>query len=852
MLLPTSLLLAAMSLPQERPAAPAAPLPDSLTRTHAVRAARAPAIDGRDADEVWSAAPAITAFREFQPVQGKVPTYATLAKVAYDDHNLYVFVRAFDPEPATVQRLLARRDGWPPGDHVVIVVDSYHDRRTGYEFGVCPSGARYDAVLSNDGDEDGSWDGVWDVATTVDSLGWTAEFRIPLSQLRYADAPEHTFGLAVARDIGRTNERVSWPELRRDLPGITSQLGEVGGIAGISSPRRLEVLPYVVTKNVTTARDTGFGRAQRFAAGADVKYGVTSNLTLDATVNPDFGQVEADPAVLNLGAFETFYQEKRPFFIEGNGLLRFGVNCNSINCSNEGLYYSRRIGRAPQLADRFGDAASPTATTILGAAKLTGRLANGLSIGALDAVTQRQTGPLERTIEPAANYALVRATQDLRGGETGIGVIGTLVTRSLPDTARAFLRSSAVVGGVSIRHRFLDRRYQLQASITASRVTGSANAIALTQQSSVHYYQRPDAGLAYDPTRTALGGDAEQIRFGKVGGGILRFEASYQRISPGYEVNDLGYLKRADWQDQGLWVGLQFRKPTRWYQELSWNFNSWNDWTASGLLLGQYLNSNIHILLKNHWWINAGGTASGLLAPQYCDRCARGGPALRSSPSISPWLGIEADSRWRKAVSPSFYVQYNRGSEGRSTNLTLNPELTARLSSQWSTTLGTYVEWNEPDNQWYGNYPRDSVPTHFTFAHLKQRTTSVQLRLDFTASPTLTLQVYAEPFVSKGVYSDIRELDQPRAAAYDDRFRPYGDTAVANHPSRFNVKEFRSNVVLRWEYKPGSTLYLVWTQGRQDAGSPYDTASFGTDLRRLFDTHPDNTFLLKVSHWLDW
>jgi hypothetical protein len=844
------LLFAALSVPQDRPATPPAPpVPDSTFRSTAVRAAQAPQIDGRDDDEVWRLAPSITAFREFQPVQGKAPSYATLAEVAYDDRNLYVFVRAFDPEPATIHQLLARRDGWPPGDHIVVVVDSYHDRRTGYEFGACPSGARYDAVLTNDGDEDGAWDGVWDLATRVDSLGWTAEFRIPLSQLRYADAPEHTFGLAIARDIGRTNERVSWPEFRRDRPGITSQLGDLGGIAGISSPRRLEVLPYVVTKNVTTTRDTGFGRAQRLTGGADIKYGVTSNLTLDATVNPDFGQVEADPAVLNLGAFETFYQEKRPFFIEGNGLLRFSVNCNNINCSSEGLYYSRRIGRAPQLGGQFGDAASPTATTIIGAAKLTGRLASGLSIGVLDAVTQRESGPQNRTIEPGANYTLVRATQDLRGGETGIGVIGTLVTRSFQDTARAFLRSSAMVGGVSLRHRFLSRRYQVQASVTASRVTGTANAIALTQQSSVHYYQRPDGGLVYDPARTALGGDAEQIRFAKVGGGVIFFETSYQRISSGYEINDLGYLKRADWQDQGTWVGLQLRKPTRWYQELSWNFNEWNDWTASGLLLGQYLNTNIHVLLPNHWWINTGGTVSGLLATQYCDRCARGGPALRSSPSISPWLDIEVDSRWRKTLSPSLYIQYSRGSEGRSTYFYVNPQLTARISSQWSTTIGTYLEWNDPDNQWYRNYPIDSIPTHFTFAHLKQRTESIQLRLDYTASPTLTLQAYAEPFVSKGEYSNLRELNQPRAASYDDRFRPYGPPGVIGG---FNVKQFRSNVVLRWEYKPGSTVYVVWTQGRQDSSSPYDTASFGSDLRNLFDTHPDNTFLVKVSHWLNW
>jgi len=828
------------------PAPPAVPPTSSVTAT---RAQHPPAIDGRDADEVWHTAPAITGFLEYQPDMGRPSPLPTAFRVAYDDHNLYVFVRAFDDQPATITRRLARRDVFPQGDRVMLVIDSYHDLRTGFEFGVAPSGARYDASVSNDGDEDESWDGVWDVATTIDSLGWTAEFRIPLSQLRYARAPSHTFGLAVARDLGRLNMSVAWPEFRRDRAGLVSQLGTVERIDGISSPRRLEVLPYAVTKNVTTVRDTGYGRAQRLSAGADVKYGVTSNLTLDATVNPDFGQVEADPAVLNLTAYETFYQEKRPFFIEGNSLLRFTVNCNNINCSNEGLYYSRRIGREPQLLGRYGDAGSPATTTILGAGKLTGRLASGLSIGALEAVTQRETGLHGLTIEPATDYALVRLNQDLRGGETGIGVIGTMVARSLDDSTRPFLRSTALVGGASLRHRFLNRRYRFDASVTASRVTGSAAAMDSTQRSSVHYYQRPGAGLPYDPARTALTGDAEQLRFGKVSG-VVQGETSWQRISAGYEINDLGYLQRADWQTHGTWIGLRFLHSTRWYREFSWNFNEWFNWTASGLPLGNYLNSNLHLQLPFSWWAHAGMTAGGLLGTAYCDRCARGGPAIRSSRSISPWFEIDGDDR--RALSPGLSVGYGRGSEGRSADVNVNPQLTARVSSRWRTTLGVYLERNRADNQWFGNFTDSANVVHYTFAHLWQRTASLQLRVDYTASPTLTLQVYAEPFVSKGTYSDVRELDRPRAAAYADRYKPYADTAVANHPGGFNFKQLRSNVVLRWEYKPGSTVYLVWTQGRSGYAGAEGTRSFAGDFGDLFALHPDNTFLLKVSHWLDW
>ena len=820
--------------------------PPPVTLAAAARAVRAPVIDGRDDEEVWRSAQPITDFRERDPREGAAPRYQTVAKVAFDERNLYVFVRAFDPEPATIRRVLTRRDNFPSTDRVFVCVDSYHDHRSGFEFGVHPSGARADGTITEDGNEDYAWDGVWDVVAVVDSLGWTAEFRIPLSQLRYADSPTHTFGVAITRDVSRFNERLSWPLLRRSQAGFVSQWGDVSGIDGISSPRRLEVSPYAVTKNLSVARaDGAHGREQRLTGGADIKYGVTSNLTLDATVNPDFGQVEADPAVLNLTAFETFFEERRPFFIEGNDLLSFSVNCNNINCGGEGLYYSRRIGREPLLSSRYGDANPPTSTTILGAAKLTGRLTSGLSLGVLNALTQRQADTLNRTVEPGANYTVLRANQDLRGGETGIGFIGTAVTRSLDDWSRDYMRSSALVGGFDFRHRFAGRRFQLRATVTASRVAGSSAAIASTQQSSAHYYQRPDGSLRFDSTLTALSGHAEQIRLGKVGGDWIVGETSYQRISAGYEVNDLGYLQRADWQNQGTWVGLRFRKPTRLYRQIYWNFNEWNDWTASGLQLNHYLNTNYHMTLPNNWQLDLGGTYSGF-GTAYDDRAARGGPAIRRSPRLSPWVSVSLDSR--KAVAPSVYMQVIRGDEGLTNYLSVNPQMDLRLSSRWNASLGLYAERYRNNTQWYGR-ATDSAGVHYTFAHLDQRTTSVQLRLNYTASPTLTLQVYAEPFVSKGRYSDVREIASPRAAAYADRYRPYGDPTAT---SAFNYKQLRSNVVLRWEYQPGSLLYLVWTQGRERSTDEYGTRSWRGDLSDVFGLRPDNTFLVKFSHWFNW
>src|SRR6059058_1218851 len=458
-----------------------APAPSTATRATAVRAKTPVVIDGRDDDEVWRVAPAITQFREFQPKEDGDPRFATEAKVAYDDRYLYVFIRAFDPHPDSILKLLARRDVRAATDQLKIMVDSYHDRRSGFEFAVNPAGVKRDYAMYNDNQEDDAWDAVWDVGTQVDSLGWTAEFRIPLSQLRYVPRATNTFGFAVWRDIQRYSERVSWPVYRGSQAGIASQLGELTGLDGLPSPRLPEIAPYVVTKNVSVPAGSAFGRSQKLTAGADVKYGITSNLTLDATVNPDFGQVEADPAVLNLTVFETFFQERRPFFVQGAGIFRFDVNCNQVNCNNEGLFYSRRVGRAPQLLGLYGDAGSATATTIYGAAKLTGRLPGGQTLGVLDAVTERAASPLGETMEPTTNYAVVRTQQDFRNGESGVGMMFTAVNRNLDQWSQDVLRRGDYVGALDFRHRFLQGHYQVSGSLDLSRVAGTEQAIARTQ-----------------------------------------------------------------------------------------------------------------------------------------------------------------------------------------------------------------------------------------------------------------------------------------------------------------------------------------------------------------------------------
>jgi hypothetical protein len=810
----------------------------------ATLARKAPVIDGRDDDAIWTDAQKITAFRQFDPVEDGEPPFPTEAKVAYDERYLYVFVRAFDPHPDSIRSYLSRRDTWTTSDRIWVMIDSYHDRRTGYEFGVNPAGVKFDMSIDNDGNEDSSWDGVWDVATRIDDKGWTAEYRIPLSQLRFPKAATHTFGFSIWRDIGRSSVRTSWPVFRRTKPGMVSQFGELNGLDGIGTPRRLEVTPYTVGKDLSQSRTDGtFGRSSQMTVGTDVKYGLTSNLTLDATVNPDFGQVEADPSVLNLTAFETFFQERRPFFLEGAGIFRYDLDCNNGTCS--GLFYSRRLGRSPQLAGLYGDAGTKQNTNILAAAKLTGRLASGLSVGVLDAATERVTGPLNQTVEPQTNYFVGRLKQDYNNGNSGVGLMVTATNRSLDAWSRDSLRSAGYTLGVDGRHRFGSNNYELSGYFAASQVDGSAAAITATQQSSVHGYQRPDASLGFDSTRTSLSGYSAQVGVSKNGGGITRFYTGVKRTSPGFEINDAGFLTRADIQSYSNWFQLAYNKPTSWYRKMFVNFNQWTNWNTGGMLTDLGGNVNAHAQFTNQWWGHFGYNLNNVGAV-YDDRSARGGPAVRRLFNRSFWAGIETDQRWR--VSPNVFVNGQFKDASGSWNYEIDPNSTIRVSGRLQLNLGASFFRGVNDAQWNGNFDTLGVK-HYTFARLDQKLTSLTTRLDFTATPTLTLQLYASPFITSGKYTNWRELNNPRADNYQDRFKPF---MLEGDPGGFNFKQFRSNTVVRWEYRPGSTIFLVWAQGRTQDGTDIGTFDMRRDANNLFRQRPDNTFLIKSSYWFNW
>jgi hypothetical protein len=636
----------------------------------------------------------------------------------------------------------------------------------------------------------------------------------------------------IMRDVARSNERYSWPLYRRTRPGISSQFAAVGGFSGLGSPRRIELMPYVVTRNLNGVD----GRAQEQTAGGDVKVGLGSNLTLTAAINPDFGQVEADPAVLNLTAFEQSFAELRPFFVEGSGA--FG--------RDQMIFYSRRIGRAPQLAGlASGDDDIPASTPIAAAAKLTGRFGKGFTIGSLAAYSNEQSiGGV--SIEPATFYALTRIAREFRGGNSVIAATGTAVDRDLDTSTEVFLRDRAYVGSVDLRHRMLGRKYELRASMAGSHVEGDAEAIARTQRNSVHYYHRPDSPLEYDPTLTALEGMSAYASLGKISG-AFQFQGSYGYFSPGLETNDLGFLTRADRQQAYVYATLSSTKPAAFWRNASATVDVFGEFTTDGLPISNYVQVQGYSQFKNNSSFTlTAWTDNGF--PAYCDRCARGGPAVRLSALSSVLINWNADTR--KKVVPYFAAIYTTADAGRSYLWRVRPLVAVRTGARLNWELGARYQKNMDNTQWVQNVGAIGADsTHYVFGMLDQDLLSFQARINYTVTPTLSLQVYAEPFVSTGRYSNLRELSAtPRASDYDARFRGY--TGRPLDPD-FNVKEFNSNAVVRWEYRPGSALYLVWQQGRYQDDRNIGDFRATRDYGDLFGTVPNNTFLIKASYWVN-
>ncbi len=806
-------------------------------------------LDGRFDEPVWRDAPVIGEFVQRQPAEGAEPTERTEARLAYDDTALYVAIQAFDRQPAGIVGMLTRRDERSPSDWVKVAIDSFHDRRSAYEFAVNPAGVKADVYYFNDGDDDASWDAVWDVQVARDAQGWRAEFKIPFSQLRFARGGGPV-GLAITREMPRANETVTWPLIARSATGFVSQFGDVIGIRPGVASKRLELLPYALGEFTVSPKEAGNPLSSNTepaaAAGVDLKYAVTPALTLTATLNPDFGQVEADPAAVNLDAFELFFQERRPFFVEGSGVFRFNMDCNDGACT--GLLYSRRIGRPPQGSADTADgeySQAPAAATILGAAKLSGRV-GAFSVGALSAVTQEEHATVasglvrrDQVVEPLTGFNVLRARREF-ANRSNLGVMLTSTNRRLtPDTR--FLTDTAATGGVDYDWRFW-QRYSLSGYVAGTRVSGDAAAIARVQQNAVHYFQRPDADyLTFDPDATSLSGHGGAVTVAKIAGERVRFNAAYGYKTPGFESNDLGFQRRADERTMNHWVQWRDNVPGKYVRSWMVNLNQWAAWNFGGDRLFGGGNVNMHWTFQNNLRTGFGLNANG---GGIRDRSTRGGPGVRSNNSLGLWHYVELDDR--RVVSPGYNGYYERDGQG-TVRINASPSLTWRPSRALRLEGGVRFNRNSDDAQWVENETDAAGAPHYVFGRLEQRTLAMTLRVNYTLSPTLSFQSYAEPFISTGQYARFRELTDGRAAHYVDRYQSYAYQDNAD----FNFRSFRATNVLRWEFKPGSALFAVWQQGRQERGDQGDFR-FGRDVGDLFSAPARNVFLVKFSYWFNY
>ncbi len=807
-------------------------------------------ITGELTDETWQRVTPIDGFVQREPQEGGEPSQKTEFRVAYDAATLYVQVRAFDRESDKIKTYLTRRDGDSPSDWIRVLIDSYHDRRTAYEFAVNPSGVKQDRYWFNDSNRDDGWDAVWDVKVARDATGWVAEFHIPFSQLRFTPGESNTFGFAVSRQIGRLNETSTWPLLPRSATGYVSSFGELGGLSLARSPKRLEVLPYAVAN---VARQHTDGNPLQKASdpggafGMDLKYALTSGLTLTTTINPDFGQVEADPAVVNLSAFETFFSERRPFFVEGSGMFRFDSDCMDGPCQ---MFYSRRVGRAPQAASELpsGDnvyTESPAQTSILGAGKLTGRV-GGYSVGVMTALTQQEYGTVldasglyKKAVEPVTAYTLARLRREF-ANQSAFGLITTATNRGTNEVT-SILPDSAYTGGFDWDLR-IRKNYSLTGFLSASTVRGSAEAIDLVQQNSRHYFQRPDA-TSFDliPGATSLNGAGSRIRFSQIGGKRTRFNTEFGFKSPGLDLNDIGFLRRADERWTANWFQFRNEQPGKHLRSRYINFNYFSTWNYDGDRLFSGGNVNFSFNFINNW--SAGG---GIGAQPYGfdDRSTRGGPGAVTESSKNFWSWLNSDQR--KLVSLSMFN--GMGSNGEAGWFgDYEMEVTIRPMSALTVSSGLRVNRSVNATQWLENIVDDQAIEHYTFGRIDQTTVALTERFNYTVSPNLSVQLYAEPFVSAGGYNNFVELADPRNRNFDERYSPYNYTSNPD----FNVKSFRTTNVLRWEYRPGSTLFVVWQQARENDEVP-GGFRLGRDMRGIFGVAPRNVFLVKLAYWLNY
>ncbi|MEM9646914.1 MAG: DUF5916 domain-containing protein [Bacteroidota bacterium] len=851
-------------------------IPKRIYTTAFVGKLPSPKIDGILQDKAWELVEWSGNYVELSPQENTPPTEQTQLKIIYDDKNLYVGFRCFDKDPDGVVRRLSRRDGFD-GDWVEINIDSFHDLRTAFSFTLSVSGVKGEEFITNDGGNwDNTWNPIWYAKTNIDDLGWTAEIRIPLSQLRFGKGKNQVWGIQSTRRYFRKEERSVWQRSPINAPGWVSSFGELHGLKNLVPQQQLELQPYVVSSLTTYEAETGNpfrdGQDSQFNAGLDGKIGITNDLTLDFTINPDFGQVEADPSAIALDGFQIFFPEQRPFFVENKNIFDYTFSASRAWLPTGGidnLFYSRRIGRAPQgfaNIDPSEFADQPAVSTILGAAKFSGKTRDGWSIGVLESITEEEKAQIsdginerEEAVEPLTNYFVTRIQKDFNNNNTFIGGIFTGVNRKLIDKL-AFLHKSAYSGGLDVTHQWKNRAYYLKGNLVFSRVNGSTNAITRTQQSITHLFQREGADhVTVDTTRTSLTGTGGNLQFGKASGN-WRFETGGTWRSPELELNDVGFQLVADDFKHYLWVQYRTTKPLENIRSYGINYTHVGNHDFQGNFNDLSFRVNGWVNFKNNWWLNGSTTIS---PRRYSNAELRGGPRLRRQPWFDYQLGIISDSRKKLRLNMTFRDLYDFGADNNYREL--NTTITYQPTNALQVSLAPFYAKNRKQLQ-YVTTSTFNNSARYINGTITQETLRFPLRIDYIITPNLSLQYWGQPFISKGIYKHLKYITNPLAKRFEDRFSVYDTEQITLTNGSYTIDEdrdgtidysffqpdfsfvqWRSNMVLRWEYIPGSELYLVWSQDISQFGD-FNQGLFEGLNSNILDTKPQNIFLLKATY----
>lgn len=855
------------------------------TQIQATRTDQPIRIDGILSEAIWQTAVPVPTLVQDEPNEGGAPSQPSDIWVVYDTKALYMGGRLYDSTPDSIVARLDRRDSDMDSDILLIGLDPYHDRRSGYYFGLSAAGAIYDGVIYNDTWTDDSWDGVWEGAVKRDEKGWYLEMRIPFSQLRFKKSSSYVWGVNIYRRIQRHNEE-DWVVITpRKESGLASRFVDLVGIENIDAERKMELLPYFRTKAEYLAVDPAdpFNDGSRYfaGAGADLKIGVGNNLTVDGTLNPDFGQVEVDPAVINLSDVETYYNEKRPFFMEGSKTFDFGyggsTNYWNINFSTPDFFYSRRIGRAPQrdLSD-YDYTDTPEGSCILGAGKLTGKIGDNWNIGLLNALTAREFAKVnvdgedsKVEAEPLTNYTVFRTQKEFKDGRQGLGILTTMTKRFFDDQSIAdYLNEQALVVGVD-GWTFLDtgKTWVIAGWGGLSNLSGTQTCITSIQTNSRHYFQQPGAShFEVDSTAISLTGYATRINLNKEKGRLI-FNSAFGVISPGFDVNDLGYSSSTDIINYHIGSGYKWTEPTKTFRYFDIEFAIARSMDCAGHTLSNSIMNFGYYQFLNYYSINWG---NGYFFETYDNRLTRGGPLTISPTGVWGYINFSSDSR--KKFIYGLYFEAS-GSDTGSVNRYLEIPLEWKIADNLTFEIEPELSLNHSYAHWVDDYD-DIYATvtygkRYVFAEMDQTTLSASLRLDWTFTPRISLQFYAQPLYATGDYKNYKELARPKSYEFLE-YGENGSTIEVSDPDNiyvdpdgsgpaaeisidnpdFNYYSFRSSTVLRWEFHPGSAVYLVWTHNRSDGDNNADF-NFSRSVSRLGRIEPDNIFMVKATYWFN-